>query len=39
MIDMVLSALQDLAAVGCAYLAVALTMWVLMFVIAALLER
>jgi len=39
MTDMILSALRDLASVGFAYLAVALTMWVLMFVIAALLER
>jgi hypothetical protein len=39
MTGMALSALRDLAAVGCTYLAIALAAWVLMFVIAALLER
>jgi hypothetical protein len=31
--------MRDLMAVGCAYLAIALAMWVAMLVIATLLER
>jgi hypothetical protein len=33
------AAMRDLLAVGCTYLAIALSMWVAMLVIAALLER